>query len=425
MLSKTKRTLANNRTLAFVSIANLVNNIVSIVSGIVVARWLLPEELGVFNALSIFTSYIILAQIGIPSGLSRELPFYFGKNDSEKAYTLASTAKFFLMLLSLIVLGICILISFYFLLIGNYKYAAGTVVIGATSFQGIFITKYLKTLYRSNNHFVKLSRIALIESFVTLLSLILVYKFLFYGLCLRTVILVVVDGYFSNRWKPMDVNGKFNWNNFKELSKVGLPMYLVSNIYGLWPTFQRTYVLSVLGSKGLGIYALANIVQSMLSAFNNSISSMSFPLMSKALGEKKSIKKILLIPFKQFLISIVLYSIILVIGWPTLPIIVNWLLPNYAEGIEAAQWMFIVALISSFGVFSNIFLVIRRNHHRLVGFAIGILTWFMYLSFHSNWEISHLVVFTQAVLIGTICVTISDMIFYLVYLKKESNNLLL
>lgn len=420
MWNRVKSVAKGNKKLAFVSFANLINNIISIIAGLIVARWLLPQELGFFNVFSIFTSYIILAQIGIPSGLSRELPFYFGKNDPNKAHELASTSKYFLLLISIIVFAFCFFLSIYYLFSKNFLYAAGAIVIGVTSFQGIFITKYLKILYRSDNHFVKLSKIALINSAVNLISLFFVYKFLLYGLCLRAIVLVLVDWYFTNKWKPIHVKSSFNWQNFKELSKVGMPMYFVSNLYSLWPTFQRTFVISVLGAKGLGLFALASIVQAMLSTFNSSISSMSFPLMSKAYGEGKKIKDIMMIPFKPFLISVGAYILILLIGWPMLPYFVEWLLPNYVEGVYAAQLMFIVALVSSLGVFSNIFLVIQKNQHRLVGFTIGISAWFIFLTFHSIRKVSDLFIFSQAVLVGLVCITICDFIFYYFYLRNES-----
>lgn len=421
MRNKIKSLASGNKTLAFVTFANLTNSVIAIVSGLVVARWLLPEELGVFNAFSIFTSYIILAQVGIPSGLSRELPFYFGKNEPDQAKEFASTAKYFLLLISIIVFCICCLASVYFFIIQNNLYAVGAMVIGATSFQGIYVTKYLKVLYRSENHFSSLAKINLINSAINLMSLVLVYHYLFYGLCIRAILIVLVDWYFTDKWKPLTAKAYFNWNNFKALSRVGMPIYFVANIYGLWPTFQRTFVLSVLGAKGLGLYALANIVQGMLSTFNNTISSMSFPQMSKAHGEGKKLKDIMLIPFKPFLISLGVYTILLIVGWPLLPYIVEWLLPNYTEGVPAAQWMFVVALVSAFGVFSNVFMVIQNNHHRLVGFTLGILVWFFYLSFHSIQEIEDLIIFSQAILVGLVCITISDFIFYFLYFKKESS----
>ena len=415
-----KKLYTKNKSVALVTLASLLDSFVSIISGLLIARWLLPEDLGMFNALSIFTSYIILAQIGIPSGLSRELPFNFGQKKEAYAIKLAGTSKYFMILISFIILGICSLLSIYYLIVANYQYAVGVFVIGVTSAQAFYVTKYLKILYRSDNHFKQLAKIDFINTFVNLLSVYLVYKYLFYGLCLRTIILAIVDYYFTDKWKPLQTKAKFDWEDFKVLSRVGMPIYFVANIYGLWPTFQRTMILSMLGTKGLGIYALANIVQGMLSVFNNSISSISFPKMSLAYGQGKSIMQVLKIPAKLVLVSLAIYSLILVVGWILLPPIVAFFLPNYMAGVEAAQWMFAVALVSSLGIFANIYMVIKKNHHRLISYSVGIGVWLLYILLNPVTTINNLVTFSQALLLGMITVSIVDFCFYFSYWKNEN-----
>jgi O-antigen/teichoic acid export membrane protein len=413
MIGKLSKKLSSgNKTIAFVTISNLIGNIAAIISGLIIARWMLPEELGLFNALSIFSSYIILTQLGIPSGLSRELPFNYGQKKVAYAHELAATAKYSMIALSFLILLICFTVSVYFFVVNEYKYALGSIVIGVISAQTFYSTKYLKVLYRADNHFNNLAKIKLISTFVNLISLFIVYQYLFYGLCFRAIILALVDWYFTEKWKPLETKAKFNWEDFKVLSRVGMPIYFVANIYGLWPTFQRTLVLSMLGTKGLGIYALANIVQNMLMTFNNTISSISFPKMSLAYGQGKSITEVLKMPFKLILISLLIYTLILFTGWPLLPKVVEIVLPNYMAGVEAAQWMLLVALVSSFAVFSNIYMVIKKNQHRLISYSIGIGVWLLYILSHSVSSISDLVIFSKALLFGYIAITLCDFFFY-------------
>ncbi|MFN3754474.1 lipopolysaccharide biosynthesis protein [Flavobacterium sp.] len=415
-----KRMSSGSKSIAMVTISNLIGNVVSIISGLIIARWMLPEELGLFNAFSIFTSYVILMQLGIPSGLSRELPFYFGQLKEDYAIDLAATAKYFMLALSFAILGLCIIPSVYFFYIAKYEYAIGSLVVGITSAQTFYTTKYLKILYRSDNHFNKLSNITLINTLVNLVSIVLVYHYLFYGLCMRAIILVMVDWYFTEKWKPIHTEARFNWKNFKELSKVGMPIYFVANVYSLWPTFQRTMILSMLGAKGLGIYALANIVQNMLSTFNGAISSISFPKMSLAYGQGKSITEVLKMPFKLIIVSILIYTFILLVGWPLLPKVVAIVLPNYQSGVEAAQWMFVVALVSSLNIFSNIYMVIKKNHHRLISYIIGMTVWLLYILYHSITTVADLVIFSKALLFGYMATVFCDFCFYFLYLKRDS-----
>lgn len=133
-------------------------------------------------------------------------------------------------------------------------------------------------------------------------------------------------------------------------------------------------------------------------------------------------KELILIPFRTSIISLIVYFLILIIGWPLLPYIVNLFLPNYTAGVPAAQWMFVVALVSVFGVYSNVFMVIQKNHHRLVSYVVGIFVWFLFLKIHSIQGIRDLVIFSQSILVGLLGITICDFIFLFMYFTKDSNN---
>lgn len=399
--------------------ANFLKAIVATISGVFTAKFLLPEQLGAFNTLSIFTSYIILAQIGIPSGLSRELPFLYGKNNTAEGNSIAATSKYFMLRLSLFVLIVSLIAGTYFFLNHNLNYAVGSIVIGVTSFQSLFVTKYLKILYRTENHFIKLAKITLINTLVLGSSIVLVYYYEFYGLCARAILIALIDAYFTNKWKPLNVESKWNYINFKTLLKTGMPIYSVANVYGLWPTLQRTIILSLLGVKALGLYALANIVQNMLNTFSNAISSVVFPKMSNAYGAGSSFLDVLKIPLKLMLLALIFNLIILVLGWYLLPYIVNLFLPNYSSGIEAAQWMLIVAVINTFLIFSNIYMVIKKNHLRLMSFLAGMTVWLLYIIFSEIKDVSDLVVFSQALVAGFITIVIFDVFIYKYLINKN------
>ena len=99
----------------FTSGASLIGNVLTMISGLLVARWMLPEELGYFNSFSILTSYIILVQLGIPSGLSRELPFYMGKGQRKDVEELAATAQFFGSFIGVLVFICSVIAALFFL----------------------------------------------------------------------------------------------------------------------------------------------------------------------------------------------------------------------------------------------------------------------------------------------------------------------
>lgn len=406
-----------------VSIANILAAVFNIIGGILVARLLLPEELGLFNSFSVFTGYIILSQIGIPNGLARELPFFLGRNDLKSVHKFASTALFFSLTIGIFLIIISIIFCVYFLYHSLFEYAFGSIIIGITSFQTFYVTKYLKVLYRSDSEFNKLAIIKIIVSIVSLVSIFFVYKYGFYGLGVRVLLIFLIDLLLSFYWRPIKVFPKWSFLTLKELFKVGAPIFFVSSVYGLWPTIQRTVILSIGGVKALGLFALAIIVQNMLSTVNNSISSVSFPKMTFAYGKGAKFVELMKIPAKFVAFSFLLYLLIALIGWFLLPIVVEWLLPNYIEGVPAAKWMLLALVASVFVIFSNVYPVIKKNMDRLKTFTLGILVWGIIVFTYNYFYGFNLIIFPIAMAFGYFSTFLFDLHFYYKYYKLEKNNI--
>jgi O-antigen/teichoic acid export membrane protein len=364
-----------NSMILFLSISNIFGNAMTILSGLIVARWLLPEDLGLFNSFTVISSYIILIQLGIPSGLSRELPLHMGKQDESKAREYASVSLYWQLGLGLACLAILTIFAVYFLFAKNYVYAAGSFVIGITSLQTLYVTKYLKVLYRTNKDFNKLSQIKLISAVIAFASIIFVWKYGFYGLCIRAIVIASFDFYFTWKWKPLSVKPRWNTIHFKDLFIIGLPMYGVANVYALWPVIQKTLILSLGGTKSLGLFSLAIIVESSMNAITTSINSVVYPTMATQWGKGASVAELMTLLKKPMMIVIPLFTIMVFVGWWILPYFVEILLPNYMAGIYAAQWMLVVGFIEVFNVLANVYNVVRKQRDRLFSYLSGMVAW--------------------------------------------------
>ena len=63
----------------------------TMLSNLVIIRWLEPEETGVWQTLVLAQSYMAFTQLGFFNGLNREFPFWMGRGDDEKAHRMAAT----------------------------------------------------------------------------------------------------------------------------------------------------------------------------------------------------------------------------------------------------------------------------------------------------------------------------------------------
>jgi O-antigen/teichoic acid export membrane protein len=401
----------------FLSFSNIIGNFLTILSGLIVAKWLLPQDLGFFNSFTIISSYIILIQLGIPSGLSRELPLYMGRQNEEKAKAYASVSLFWQLGLGLVSFGILTLVALYFIFRSNYSYAAGSFVIGVTTLQTLYVTKYLKVLYRTNKDFNKLSKIKLIVAFVAFASIVFVWKFGFYGLCLRAFVMALIDFYFTWRWKPLSVKATWNTEYFKDLFKIGLPMYGVANIYSLWPVVQKTLILSLGGTQALGLFSLAIIVESSMNAITTSINSVLYPTMASQWGKGSSISALMELLKRPMMIAIPVFALMVIAGWFLMPYAVTILLPNYSEGIYAAQWMLLVGFIEIFNVLANVYNVVRKQRDRLVSYLSGMCAWGIAVFLLLQLNDFTLDAFPKAMLIGFIVMLIINL-YHINYYKR-------
>ncbi len=411
---------------AFMSAASLLTNALTIISGLLVAKWLLPQELGLFTSFNVITSYIILIQLGVPSGLSRQLPFYMGKKEEQKALDSAASANQWGLVTGIACIALSVVVTAYFLIAKNYEMAAGVFVVGLTSFQGLYVTKYLKILYRSNNDFNRLTTIDIINAVVLFVTIFLVWRFKFYGLCIRAVIAVVVDLALAYHWRPIKVKQHWNKPVFNELMKVGFPIYWVANIYSLWPMVQRTVIVSMGGTRALGLFSLAAIVETAMKTLTNAISSVSFPRMAFAWGQKEDFIHLLKIPLKPVLVSATANLVVAVAGWFLLPFFISNLLPNYIEATAAAQWMLWVGWMSSFSVFSNVYMIVQKNMDRLWSYVAGVLAWLGCCFLLNKIMGFDIIIFPIATMVGFVFIYLVDAVnfrrYYLQHSKSVSGN---
>lgn len=376
---KVKKLDPTNLMVLFLSFSNLISNALNIISGLFVARWLLPNELGTFSSFTIFTGYIILVQLGIPSAISRELPYYIGTDDTEKAHQLTAVSQFWQKMLSFSVLGIGIVTSIIFLIFEDYISAAGIAVVSLLSWQGLYVTKYLKILYRTNKDFNKLSWIRLINGVSAFVTIVLVWKFGFYGLCLRAVVNILIDFTITYYWRPIKVKAYWHKTSFLSLMRLGLPMYGVASVYGLWPLVQRTLVLTMGGATALGLFTMAIMVEAAMKTVSSSLGSVMYPTMTTQWGKGLKLGKIMGKLKKPFVLSFILLAVAIPVGWWLLPMFVETLLPNYVAGIEAAQWMLIVGLLTLTNVFSNVYNIVKDQRNRLICYLSGFFVWLAFV----------------------------------------------
>ena len=91
--------------------------------GLVVLKWITPEEMGIWNGVTIASPYISFLQLGLFVALNRELPFLIGKGDKEKAIRHVRTAATYANFISgFILIATLITLIYFYILERNQLY---------------------------------------------------------------------------------------------------------------------------------------------------------------------------------------------------------------------------------------------------------------------------------------------------------------
>lgn len=420
ILSKLKNKINFQSTASMIvglSGAQLYGNAIRLVSGFIIAKLLLPEMLGVFNGFALILGYLIVAQLGIMNALNRELPYLIGKGQRDTALKYASTAQWWEIFLSIISFVVLFSISIYYFYNKNYIYAAGLITFAIAAVYQFYGVNYLQILYRTNGDFNKLSLNSIIVSSVGLIGVLFVWKWAFWGLCLRYIINNLVELLLLWKWKPITVKPIFDKLIFKQLMQIGLPIFFVGIIFSLWGTLHDTLLLKIGGTKNLGIYALTTMILGSLSIVTNTINQVIYPKLSLLYGQGKTTLELYKIPFAPLKVYLLLIIPIVVVLYFVIPYLVHSLLPQYNEGINVAQWSLLLLIINGFSVYNLMFNVIKRQKDYFVSIAVGIIVFVVFLLLlNMNWGFK-LIYFPIAMIAGRIIQLVIAYLFLKSYLK--------
>lgn len=401
----------SNFMILFLSFSNLLSNGMNIISGLLVARWVLPETLGAFNTFTLIAGYLVYLQLGVNMSFGREFPLNIGKGNNLLASQYAAGSQFWALLLSGTVAFFSIVGIFFHLLKGNYEASLGFLIIAVSSFESFYLTQYLKVLYRSNRDFNKLSIINLCGAFALLVSVVFVYYWGFYGLCLRVLFGTMIQFLLAYKWRPTRVKPSFDKVVLKHLLRVGVPMFLVSTVITLWPLLQRTITLQFGGTTYLGLFAIPAVVLGSMATLSSAVSSVIYPTMSIAWGNGETVRQLFQKSLRPLAINSIIFTVAIPLGWIFLPQLIEVVMPNYTAATEASRWMLIVGLVSSFNVWIDIYNVVNRQFYKLAAVCCGIIAWYIAFIILYNAGGFKLEILPQSVLFGYLALLICHLIF--------------
>lgn len=265
---------------------------VTLLTSVVTYRYIGPDFLGIWATFTTFSTLATFLRLGIVNGMNRELPYYLGKKNTDKAYAYAETTLAYTLfsILIIVVTGIVFFLTYDFekheSFSDSYKFA--TIVF----FFNVAIepySSYLSGTFRTNNSFDKLSNIQSVQALLRLITLLLVVKFGYNGFLCREAFMVLIGAILLHFNRPLpQIRPRFKWSCFFDLFKIGFNIFLASYLTTFVDTFPRLFLIKEGSTTELGLFSPVLVILGIVYLVPNTISNYLYPKFSYAYGNGES-----------------------------------------------------------------------------------------------------------------------------------------
>ena len=340
------RRASTHRTFVEYSGASTAFSVTGMLAGILVLRWLSPEDIGLWQSLLILGTYSLIFQVGAFKGLSRELPFRLGAGD-DSAEALASTAQTVAAIGAalLVVAGLCL----PFLVGGDVRLRYGLSVVSLGSAAELY-NNYLVVTYRSNRSFDLLARIKVVLAVANIATLPMVYYLGYWGLALRYLAIRVVTVCLTHLARPLHVGPGFSWRNLWILLKVGVPIFTFAYLVSVGKTLPRVILLASGGAELVGLFAPAAAVVGLVVILPKAISQYISPQMSFRFGRSGKPQSIWPMAWKTGIGFLVISLPAIAVAYVILPGVISGYFPKYSASIPAVRWAMLAGAFGGAGI---------------------------------------------------------------------------
>ncbi|HET6365178.1 MAG TPA: hypothetical protein VFG02_09020 [Nitrospirota bacterium] len=333
-ISKSRQTIQSVSALLG---SNITSSVLTAIGGVLVARFLGPEETGSFRAFTIPLTYLIFLHFGTWDGLWRQIPYFVGKEMPGQVDRLASAAGAFNLFVSVVVSCGFICCAAYSLahhnLYGVFGWLSQVLCCWAVFYGG-----YLTSTYRTLHHFVSLARIQMAQTVLTFGMVFLLPFLKFYGLCARVAFPSFLAVWLYHRNRPLKVSYRFDTKALWELIKIGLPFSFWGNLYtSFWTATESAMVLSLSGVSALGLFSVAAVMGSAVNALPMAIWQVLTPRVVTAFARDGSVRNA---NARVIWVTVALVGFMIILAFAgsfLLDIFVPYFIPKYVAGVPVMK----------------------------------------------------------------------------------------
>lgn len=397
-------------------------------TGLLMLRWLNPSEIGLWQAVTIIQAYLPFAQLGIQSGMNRDLPVMLGKGETEKAHAFVSTAKYFAILLSILFLILTIITVIILLFLKqstSLVLGVATIGIMASSFS---FQNHMGVTFRTTQSFNKLSNVNLIHSFIILGCLYFIYEFNYYGILIFNVVSSLTLLFLTYQVRPFkEVKMIFNFSVFKKMLKTGIIMMSFVQLHDAAVSIPKIIILKLKGTFLLGLYSPALAVNVLFTLIPNAIAQYFHPQMGYKFGEQGNASSLWKSTNQLFWLLIVVSIPVAILLWFSAPYILEYVFPKYKDALWPMRIMAVAFIFSSTYTTHGVLYSIKAYKYAYIYSFFELIGYLLFPYLCTYFFSNILISITIGILFNNIILAAINYItlYFVLHLKKynEFNNI--
>ncbi len=328
-------------------------------SSLLCLRWILPEEVGVWQTMLLVESYMMFSRFGVFNAFNREFPYFLGKGDNQRALQFLSTAEFFAICLCIIYV-VCLPLSLLFYNPAETPLWSISVLALALVAPMNIYRNFMDLTYRTSKDFALLAKVQVRMTLLVIPTVLLVYLLGYQGYLLRFIFLGVAALSLYIYYRAQPFKPRLIKPEFKYLFKEGLPLFYSNYLQNIVKGFPKIIILFFSSMTVLGLFSPVQAVLSLGVLIPSSISLYLLPKLNFDYGKNDSKKEIISNGFKAAGISMLIMLPIVLILWFLMPPVIKAFLPNFVESIFPMQLALILSVFTAFKISFNVFTVLKE-----------------------------------------------------------------
>ena len=339
---------------------------------LVYAKILGSTALGYYTIVLTVASYAVSLQLGILSGLNRELPVLLGMGQAERARDLVGQATTALLMVAGGGLGVAALI------VGNLSLADENVrwalfLGAAVAASNLFFQMGILRL-RCERRTTTFASVFLLQKVITLvLGSVVAYYWSFGGLFAALIgTNVLLYWYVSRRHLDQAPWRMLKRYDLRSLIAVGFPILVTGALSSFRLNMDRVFLMGILPPDQLGLYQFGAIPLTMGLLLNGMINQYFTPRMLYHFGMHGDLRLV----FKRaFVLSLVVLGLLLLL-WPVFIVVAEWgverWMPEYSDSLPLISLFYFGTVLLGGNVLSVTINAARRPVLDTVGTTVSV-----------------------------------------------------